>query len=265
MIRRKVSRTAALAMAMWLTGGLASGPVRADSGTELSVGAEHSWGKYGSVDETDSWYYPVTLRHWQERWTWGMTLPYMRISGPAAVVGSLGNQIVFTPNTGMVRKTTSGMGDIEASATYLALNDGESGWQGNVTTKLKLPTGDASAGLGTGSRDYAVEGTLQRSVGAVTAFGNSGWRHMGNAGTTVLNNVWYMTLGANYALLTDVRVGGAWSYRQALVDGGASLRQWTVFLAYTLAPGLAINAYVLKGYTDASPENGGGVMVSHAF
>lgn len=237
----------------------------ADSGLELNVGAEFTTGKYGKSEATDTWYYPVVVRYRTERMSFGLTLPYIHTTGPAAVVGSLAGQILLNPRTGMIRQTASGPGDIEASGSYLVHDGSTNGWFVEMVGKAKFPTGDAAKGLGTGSRDYALEGQFVHQGRALTSFGNLGWRHMGNAQGVVLLDTWSALFGLGHDLSASAQLGAAWNYRQPVVDGAPPVRELMIYLTLAVAPKARLQGYLLKGYSDASPDKGMGMTWSGNF
>lgn len=254
-------------IAMAFAGALAalSMTARADSGLELNVGTEFSSGTYGKTEATDTWYTPVVVRYRSDGMSLGLTLPYIRTTGPAAVVGSLGNQLLVNSRAGMVNQTVSGPGDIEASGTYLLHDGSANGWFVEAVGKLKFPTGDAAKGLGTGSRDYALEGQFAHCGSLLTTFGNLGWRHMGNAEGIVFTNSWSTVLGAGHDFSESVQLGAAWSFRQPVVDGGAPVREAMVYLTLAVAPKNTLQAYLLKGYSDSAPDRGMGITWNGRF
>ncbi len=252
---------------MALASALAAIPAAAvaDSGLELNLGAEFTTGKYGKSEATDTLYTPVVVRYRNERMSFGLTLPYIHITGPAAVVGSLSGQTLLNPKTGMVRQTASGLGDIEASGSYLVHDGSTDGWYVEMVGKAKFPTGDAAKGLGTGSRDYALEGQFVHQRQALTSFGNLGWRHMGNAEGVVLANAWSALLGLGHNLSVSTQLGAAWNYRQPVVDGSPPVRELMVYLTLAVTPKARLQGYLVKGYSDASPDKGMGVTWSGSF
>lgn len=252
---------------MALAGGLAaiSMTVAADGGLALNVGAEFTTGKYGNAEATDTWYYPVVIRYRAAGMSLGLTLPYIHTSGPAAVVGSLGSQVLLNARPGMVKQTASGPGDIEASGTYLVHDGASDGWMVEMVGRAKFPTGDAAKGLGTGSRDYALEGQFAHRGQTLTSFGNIGWRRMGDAEGVEFMNSWSAMFGAGHDFSARTQFGAAWSFRQPVIDGSPPVRQWMLYLTVAATPTNTLQAYLLKGYSDGTPDRGLGISWSGDF
>src|SRR5437867_189613 len=56
----------------------------------LSTGFDYTTGKYGQSSSTNIFTIPVIARYAYDRWTFKLTIPWTRISGPADVVSSAG-------------------------------------------------------------------------------------------------------------------------------------------------------------------------------
>lgn len=240
-----VEPSAGAALAAILQGAAATGSI------ELNVGAEYTTGKYGNLEATDIWYYPVTLRYRAERMAIGLTVPYIHTTGPATV----GDQTSLNARAG----------DIEASGSYLVHDGSTGGWFVEMVGKVKFPTGDPAKGLGTGSRDYALEGQFVHQGRILTSFGNLGWRHMGNAGGVALKSAWHTLLGAGYDLSSSSQFGAAWNYRQPVAEGAPPVRELMVYLTLAVAPKTRLQGYLLKGYSDGSPDKGAGLTWNGSF
>ncbi|MBI4740970.1 MAG: hypothetical protein HY777_05345 [Betaproteobacteria bacterium] len=233
------------ALAAILPGAVATG------GIELNVGAEYTKGKYGNAEATEIWYYPVTLRYRSERVTLGLMVPYIHTTGSATV--------------GDRTSLDARPGDIEASGSYLVHDGSTDGWFVEMVGKAKFPTGDPAKGLGTGSRDYTLEGQFVHQGQTLTSFGNVGWRHMGNAGGGVLKSAWHTLLGAGYDLSASSQLGAAWNYRQPVAEGAPPVRELMVYLTLAVAPKAKLQGYLLKGYSDGSPDKGVGLTWNGSF
>lgn len=69
----------------------------------------------------------------------------------------------------------SGMGDILATAKFRLLNEGEAIPALGLYTQLSFPTGDEDKGLGSGSVDATLGGTLTKHLGPFQFYGNLGF------------------------------------------------------------------------------------------
>src|SRR5688572_5284211 len=152
---KKVAATTLLALSV--CAGNAAG---ADGELSLGVGFNYSEGDYGTSQTTTIMSIPVTARYELDRWSLKLTVPWIRVSGPAAVIPGVG-QVSNTNPQGRGRGqggggaaaatttgTESGLGDIVASATYTAYYDKAAKLGVDVTGKIKFGTADSDKGLG---------------------------------------------------------------------------------------------------------------------
>ena len=116
----------------------------------LETGMDYNTGKYGGTQSTNILYVPFTAKYKDKLWTLRVTVPYLRITGPANVINGVG--AVATANAGVT--TRSGLGDVILGATRSVYSDSASRTLVNLTGKVKLGTTSSTRGLGTGANDY---------------------------------------------------------------------------------------------------------------
>jgi hypothetical protein len=104
----------------------------------------YSTGDYGASEDTDITYIPLTAKYDTERWFFRLTVPYLRITGPGAVVlGPDGKPLTLQEGGTTARRTSEdGLGDIVAGATYNLLPPTENGFIFDVGAKVKFETAD---------------------------------------------------------------------------------------------------------------------------
>lgn len=233
------------------------------SGTfSFGVGADYSTGKYGRTDSTDVTYIPVMGRYETDRWLFKLTVPYVSISGPGTVVGG-DRPIVLDGGGNAQRRTVSGLGDVVASAGYTAYSSAAT--TVDVTGKVKLATASESEGLGTGKNDYSVQTDVYRRYGDFTAFVGLGYRWYGDPAGTDLQNVGFGSVGGTYKAAASVSVGAALDYRQPIIRGRDPIVELSPFVSVKITNATKIQLYAVRGFTDASVDWGGGVVLMHAF
>src|SRR5918999_5187778 len=156
---------------------LASLAIVGNAAAQVSIGAgaDFTTGKYGGSESTDTLYIPFIFKYETGPWVFKATVPYIRISGPANVIGA-GAERITLPGTDAERRTETGLGDIATSAFYNLLNENQSGIGLDVGVKLKVPTADEEKRLGTGELDYALQADVIKPFGNFTAFGSLGYR-----------------------------------------------------------------------------------------
>jgi hypothetical protein len=223
--------------------------------------ANYSSGKYGAQTSTDITSIPLNVGYDKGPWTLKLTVPYVRITGPSDVVVGIGK----TSTTSTVVRTASGLGDIVTAATYNFYNDAASQSGADVTGKVKWGTGDSAKGLGTGENDYSVILDVYKKVNQLTFFGGIGYTVLGDTAKLPLRNVFSLTAGSSLKLDEKNSAGFAYDYRQKSSATSAAQSELTAFYAHKLNKSWKTQAYVLKGFSDGSPDWGGGISVAYAF
>ncbi|MFZ2855605.1 MAG: hypothetical protein WAZ34_16030 [Rhodocyclaceae bacterium] len=247
---------------------VASGPALAgDNAFSLSAGMEYSTGNYGAQESTDIQYFPVTGKYQAGPLILKLMVPYVSITGPANVIGGLGNVMpVATAGGGTPpRRSASGQGDVVAAGSYNVYQNGATGLLLDLTGKVKFATADDSKGLGTGKNDFSLQADVVKQRGAWMLFGSLGWRKMGDPDGSDFKDPWFGSAGASYGLNAATQLGALYETRQSVIDGGAKLSELMLFASYQLAPSYTLQGYVIKGFTDGSPDWGGGTVLNRHF
>lgn len=232
-----------------------------DVKVKLSTGFDYSTGDYGDTQDTEIWYAPVTGKVTTGNISASLTIPYLSIKGPGAVIGGGGGSITQA-STGTVT-TESGLGDVVAGLTYTVDLENVGAYI-DLTGKVKFPTADEDKGLGTGEFDYTtmVEGT--KTLGDAYVSAGVGYKFVGDNNTLDLDNVWMFTTGAGYQLTPELSVGASYDYRES-AGSGDDPSEATAYANYKLTPDVNLQAYTVAGFSDGSPNNSVGVQVGYKF
>jgi hypothetical protein len=247
---------------------LAAGAAHGADG-ELSAGAgvNYSTGKYGESTPTRIWSIPFVARYETDRWTLKLTLPLLRVTSPANVIPGIG----AFDNRGRARRraagttTETGLGDTVASATYTAYYDQAAKRGLDLTGKVKLPTADADKGLGTGSTDESLQVDVYQTQGLFTVFADLGYTFFGHSDFVQLDNALYYGAGFSEKLDDTNSLGMSFDGRQRVTPGGAPQREVTAFWNRRMDRATRLQAYVLKGFSDGSPNWGIGASLMRGF
>ncbi|GAB1235605.1 hypothetical protein [Ferrigenium sp. UT5] len=235
----------------------------------LSIGSEYTSGKYGTATSTSVWFFPVTTSYRQDSTSFSLTVPYVRITGAGGVIGAIGNQFQMnggtSGGTNGSRRTTAGLGDVVLSATQNIYTNTEQDWAIDLAGNIKFGTADSTKGLGTGKNDYSVQADFSKYFEDTDLFGTIGWRMMGDPAGINFKNPWFTSVGAGYSLSQTTRIGLAYDFRQSLIDGTANFSELLAFINYNLSDQSRIQLYLLKGYTDNSPDLGMGAMLNLSY
>jgi len=233
--------------------------------TSVAVGAEYTTGKFGQPEKTETLYVPVVLRHETGPWVLKATVPWLRVTGPANVIGAGADRVVV-PGASTGRRTESGLGDIVLSGFYNLMDERKGGLGLDVGAKVKLPTADDTKGLGTGELDYAAQLDFFRPFDTTTTlFGSIGYRVYGDPAGITLKDVFYASIGASYRMSQQQSVGVAYDYRPAIVNGGGKVSEATLFFSNRLSPEWKLQLYGVIGFADASPDAGIGALLERRF
>ncbi|BAN49238.1 hypothetical protein [Metapseudomonas resinovorans] len=233
-------------------------PTLADE-LSVSTGFDYSRGRYGTPATSETWYVPVVAKYETGPMIYKLTVPYLRITNPA--VGPAGE-----PLSGDCGSVESGLGDTVASADYLLLDGSASaGVMVDLIGKVKLPTADEDNCLGTGKTDYSAQIDLARAFGAITGFATLGWRKFGDPSDTDFRDPIFTSVGLLTRLAPATSLGAAYDWRQKVTSDGDEIQEFSLFLTQRLSPSWKVQLYALKGFSDASPDSGGGLMLSHSF
>ena len=236
----------------------------AEEAGALSIGTSvnYSSGKYGTPSSTDITSVPLNVAYDKGPWTFKLSVPFVRITGPSDVVVGLGRKnSTATP----VVRTASGLGDIVTAATYNFYSNAESQVGADVTGKIKFGTGDSAKGLGTGENDYSVMLDAYKKLNQVTFFGGVGYTVPGSTTAIPLSNVFNVTAGTTFKVNDKSSLGFAYDYRQQSSATSAAQSELTAFYAHKFNKSWKTQAYFLKGFSDASPDWGAGLSVGYSF
>ncbi|NQD92194.1 hypothetical protein HP532_05935 [Pseudomonas sp. CrR25] len=233
-------------------------PAQAE-GFAVSTGLDYSRGKYGTSTTSETWYVPVIAKYDSGPMFYKLTIPYLRITNPS--VGPDGE-----PLPGGCGSVEKGLGDTVLSAGFALLhgNRGD-GLMVDLVGKVKLPTADEDSCLGTGKTDYSVQVDLAQAFGAITGFATLGWKKFGDPSDTNFRDPIFASLGFVTRLAPATSVGAAYDWRQKVTSTGDEIQEFTLFLTQRLNPSWKVQLYALRGFSDASPDSGGGVLLIRSF
>lgn len=233
-----------------------------DAGTwSAETSVNYSSGKYGTPTSTEVISIPLNVAYDKGPWTLKLTVPYVRITGSSDVVVGIGD----TSTTTAVVRTASGLGDIVTAATYNFYNNAASQFGANATGKVKFGTGDSAKGLGSGVNDYSVILDVYQKVNQLIFFGGISYTVLGSTTAIPLRNVFSLNGGSTLTLDEKSSVGFTYDYLQKSSATSDAQSALTAFYAHKFNKSWKIQAYLLKGFSDGSPDWGGGVSVGYAF
>ena len=118
--------------------------------------------------------------------------------------------------------------------------------------------------MGTGKIDYAIQGDLFKTISKFTLSATLGYRFLGNPSGITFHNVIYGAAGIGYQLSPTVTVGTSYHMGQSPVRLEDS-RDLTLYLSQRVTNHFRLNIYGLRGFSDRSPDWGGGINLRYVF
>ena len=222
----------------------------------LSTGFEYTSGKYGSRVKSSSWYLPLIARYENGPVTLKLTVPYLQTSGEV----SRTPDGVAIPGTGGSQR---GLGDVVAAMACTLVE--QSGFSLDGVAKLKFATADSKKGLGTGETDWSVQFDGAQRFGALTALATLGWKKYGDPDGMDFRDPVFASVGLSWRLVPATSVGFFYDWRERLRPRGAEVSELSLFATHKLGRDWKLQGYTVNGFSDASPDWGGGAVLSRTF
>lgn len=231
--------------------------------TGAGVSFDYSRGDYGFSSNTEVYLTSLNLSKEINHWTFRAAIPHETIKGPANVVGGEGS--VAGAAARPSSSSASGLGDIVASADYLTGPLDAHGLKIDVEGRVKFATADEKKGLGTGSNDYYFQAGIFRPVGKVTPFGIFGYRFLGNAPGIELKDGFYASGGLVFPVSRQTSLGAALDWSDRITSMSERATDVSGFAVWNPTKSWRLTFYALAGFTDASPDFGGGGSLIYRF
>lgn len=252
----------------------------------VGIGFEASTGTFGT-DSTSSYASVPFIVDWfpTERLDLELTLPlvYQRTknTGLAATGGTVkstvrrimgGGLYSYTGGSaalttgGVADESVSGLGDITLTGGYALVQDSDATPYIRPTFYVKFPTADDAKGLGTGKFDVGPGLAVSKWLGNWQPFAE---------GRYIFQGASYDETGALNFLTADAGVGYSWGESlftsvcgrsgSRLFDGMEAPLEARLKVVWRFGERTYTEAYALKGFSDGSPDYGGGVSVFKEF
>jgi hypothetical protein len=235
----------------------------------LSAGLDFSAGDYGLGERTEAWQQSMNLAASRGRWTVGASTSYQRVAGPALDLDIFADSIAFedAPFTGDIftRRTVKGLGDTTVALRYDITDVYTSGWLSSVAVRVKLPTANAGAGLGSGRTDLTLAADTVRLLGRFSVFASGAYTWRGESSADPRRNTWSASLGADYRVNRLWRAGLAYDIRALSRPGSGNTSDVYAFARLRLTERLSLTGYGLAGLDRNSPDLSVGLRVGWRF
>ena len=244
-----------------ITSALLLGNVATAGDYTFSTGVEYTKGKYGASIDTTMLQVPFKLEYATEQYALSVIVPYVQISGSEDVIfsGTTKSPMFSTTTISTVEHTDSGLGDVTLSGTYQLQEEIKTRPWIAITGKLKLGTADENKLLGTGENDYAVQ--LELAKKAIHGF--IGYKLIGDTPTINFNDVTYGAVGITIPAGKNWTTVTEYYAEQASVSGVDNVQELSFYMSKTLKEKKRFGVYLIKGFTNSSPDWGAGVTLSY--
>ena len=165
--------------------------------------------------------------------------------------------------TRLILRRKSGLGDVVISATVFdVFSDYERGIALDITGKIKIGSADPDKRLGTGEEDYLLLASFYKFFDHFTLMGSGGYKVRGDPPGVDLKNTLLGSVGGSFPVSEVARVGIFYDYREASLRDADPASEVTVFLTRRMSNNLYLQFYGFGGFSDSSPDWGGGLYVS---
>ncbi|MEO1310332.1 MAG: hypothetical protein AAFV51_05100 [Pseudomonadota bacterium] len=226
----------------------------------LNIGQDFSDGDYGQ--ETESQVNVTTFggRLRLGDWSFAASSGYIDLgSEPDNIITLPGGREILLSEGEEVK----GFTDLVLSASGLLREETDSAPGVFLFTSVKLPTADDENGLGTGAADYSASLELSKTFGSSILYAYGGGRLRGESDVIETRDSLNAGLGVQQLIGTKLVGALSYDYRGASFEGGDDAQEATLMLSWLATERLTISGYVYTGFTDASPDLGAGLFVSH--
>lgn len=168
--------------------------------------------------------------------------------------------------------TTTGIGDVILRGRYYLVEEQDYVPLIAVTARLKLPTANASQGLGTGEFDHGYGIEISKLIGTSwLVFFDGGYNFIGDpdradgSGPLGLRNQYWYDVGTGYYLTKDLLTSVYFEEYRALVPGLPNARDVFFSSNYRLSPAWRLNGGVAVGLSNGAPDYVVSIGTSYRF
>ncbi|MEI8015777.1 MAG: transporter [Nitrospira sp.] len=274
------------------------GPASPDQKWQIGFTPSYSSGNFGTNTTSTFFYAPTSIRRFFRDGDVAIVIPFVMATtdGQTTIVGGSptpvqsntnnsgpgnnntstgctnqgpGNNNCPTVLTGQVAgntTTNAGLGDIILRGRYYIVE--EKGWVPliAITGRLKLPTADASRGLGTGKMDEGVGSEISKRLGdSWITFLDGGFNVIGRPDGLNLRNQWWYDVGGGYYIMKNLLGTVYFEEYRSLVSGVQNIRDVFFGMNYRASSEWRFNGGVSVGLSNGAPDYALSIGTSYRF
>ncbi|MFK5986509.1 MAG: hypothetical protein QM479_13950 [Pseudomonadota bacterium] len=252
-------------------------------------GLDYSSGYYGLKQKTEMLYIPMVFKYHQGNWDFGLTVSYIKMTGPGGIFGGGDGGVIPTGNDGELASnkakksnqnnpgqannkpdkkgliSNEGVGDSLIKVAYAADILLQLPFLLELGGQVKIPTADQDKELGTGEFDWSIYLDLAYSFDSFSPFMTLGYKFMGDPEPVNLDNVFYSSLGLDYAFSPNLHSGIIYDYKQKLLVNSYAIRESTLYVNWSITQHWSISSYIVKGFASGSPDWASGLQFSFSL
>jgi hypothetical protein len=246
----------------------------------LGIGLELSSGTFGTGSTSTYATVPVIIDWFPTpRLDLELTVPllYQRTANTGhAALGTTGMQSSVTPvakSAGMMNGSGGGggsmlngdygLGDVTLTSGYTLLMDSDTSPQVRPTLYVKFPTASESKGLGTGTFDFGAGVAVSKWLGNWQPFVEG--RYIVQGASTGANNFVTADAGIGYSWNERLMTSAYSRFGTSLFDGMSAPLEARLKTVWRFGERTYTDIYILKGFSDGSPDYGGGATIFVEF
>ncbi|MEM9879982.1 MAG: hypothetical protein AAF862_11970 [Pseudomonadota bacterium] len=238
------------------------------------AGAELSSGTFGAEQNTDIFIATADIEAIFDGWQARLSVPYVRVEGPAAFIApgftvtsiSAGLEPIRTVTVIETQQTqtSEGLGDVRVAVSrgfvlpYLGVLI-------DVSLAVKLPTGDVDQLLSTGEADGSLDVDVIKRLGDFSISAGLGYTMSGRSSRFDVQDRTRASLSFYRGFYNGTGVGLAADWRQAVISGLDDVKELSVYFSAPLGDQFSVLGYALTGFSDTSPDVGGGLRLRADF
>ena len=159
----------------------------------------------------------------------------------------------------------SGLGDINMTTGWTLLQDREGTPKVRPTLYLKAPSGDLNRGLGTGTVEVGPGLSVSKWLGNVQLFGEGAYIFQNSKSDYSGRNYVSYVGGAGIQATERLFVSALAKGSSARSEGAEAQAEGRLKLNFMHSRLLSWEIYGSAGFTNASPDFGGGMMMIYQF
>ena len=240
----------------------------------LSTSFNYSGGDYGTGEDTELIYVPLTLGVRPiDRLTVSLTVPYIRqttgtvvVTGGGVAVRKDKKQLLATSARSEVTSTEDGLGDVLLKGQYVVLEETTILPEIGPYLKIKFPTADDSRGLGTGEFDETIGVDLSKVLFPdFVAYLALAYTFIGSPAGSDFDNSFGWSFGAAYQVMRGFNVFAFLDGATAIASGQDDPIELRFGADYRLTQPLKVFFAVTRGLSDGSADWGVSAGLSLRF